>query len=308
MMVKLSLVISFILSLLFINFVSYADVRGYIIAQGIATTPILKNDNIYPGALKFQNINRINALINNDFADFEFSFQVNQTFEHVNDQLQYLNYKDAPDRPYRIYDLNQTWLTSGDGISNEYALLPNLDRFRLTKYIGDWEIVAGRQVIALGSSKTVNPLDVLAPFSLTEVNTEERNGVDALRFRRPFGALGNIDIAAVFGKGLSSKNSTYYVSLRHAENNYEISPIVMMLKEAPSLGLDSLFTYGGGNFTFESLYVRPIGEKEYFRFTTGYEFQFSNEIILNLETRLRKLKFGLNLGFISIKKSLSVKE
>ena len=68
----------------------------------------------------------------------------------------------------------------------------------LTKYIEDWEIVAGRQVIALGSSKTVNPLDVLAPFSLTEVNTEERNGVDALRFRKPFGALGTIDIAAVF--------------------------------------------------------------------------------------------------------------
>ncbi|MBN2105171.1 bifunctional alpha,alpha-trehalose-phosphate synthase (UDP-forming)/trehalose-phosphatase [bacterium] len=59
--------------------------------------------------------------------------------------------------------------------------------------IGPAAVYCGRQDIVWGSARTVNPMDVIAPFSFGSLDTEDRRGVDAIRLRIPVGCMGEID-------------------------------------------------------------------------------------------------------------------
>ena len=82
---------------------------------------------------------------------------------------------------YRLTDLRAR-LYPGPGEAPEsFAVFHNLDRLMVTIKTGPADIVVGRQPIAWGSARIVNPTDLLAPFAFNELDKEERTGVDALR-------------------------------------------------------------------------------------------------------------------------------
>jgi len=81
-------------------------------------------------------------------------------------------------------------------------VLQNLDRLYATVAAPHFDLYVGRQAIAWGSARAVNPTDIIAPFLYTEIDTEDRVGVDAARLRIPAGALGEIDAAYVGGEDL----------------------------------------------------------------------------------------------------------
>ncbi len=76
---------------------------------------------------------------------------------------------------------------------------------------GAADIVLGRQPIAWGSARVVNPTDILAPFAFNELDKEDRTGVDAVRVRVPFGAMDELDAGFVSGDKLRAANNAFYV-------------------------------------------------------------------------------------------------
>ena len=70
----------------------------------------------------------------------------------------------------------------------------NLDRFNVQFQFDAGDLTIGRQAISFGSARMINPTDVFLPFDVQTFNTEYRTGVDAIRFQRPVGELGEIDL------------------------------------------------------------------------------------------------------------------
>ena len=101
---------------------------------------------------------------------------------------------------YRLTDLDTNLLDN----DNKNPLYQNLDRLNFQVQMDAGDLTIGRQAISFGSARIINPTDIFLPFDVRTFNTEYRNGVDALRFQRPWGDLGEIDIGIVLGKDAKS--------------------------------------------------------------------------------------------------------
>ena len=79
---------------------------------------------------------------------------------------------------------------------------------------GPVSVTAGRQPITFGRGKIWSPMDVIAPFSLTDVDTEYKPGVDALRMDITPSDRTNLTFVAAAGKWdnvLSVRGSSFAV-------------------------------------------------------------------------------------------------
>ncbi|MDP8222972.1 MAG: hypothetical protein P9L99_06405 [Candidatus Lernaella stagnicola] len=67
--------------------------------------------------------------------------------------------------------------------NDDYRLDHRLDRLYLRMHAGPWDITLGRQALTWGPGRLWNPTDYLASFSPTEIDKEEKRGVDLLHTR-----------------------------------------------------------------------------------------------------------------------------
>ncbi len=179
---------------------------------------------------------------------------------------------------YRLTDIESTLGTSED---RKNQLYQNLDRFNVQFQLDAGDLTIGRQAISFGSARIINPSDVFLPFDVRTFNTEYRNGVDAVRFQRPWGELGEIDIGIVLGDGADSETSAAFLQLRanHNGKDYQFAIIEYSKQTLTSLGLQSAI--GDFGFWFEAAYVD--GDEDYVRLSTGMDYAFSGNTFGQLE-------------------------
>jgi hypothetical protein len=103
---------------------------------------------------------------------------------------------------------------------------------------GDWQVRAGRQLVAWGTGKIWNPTDVLNPYQPLSIERDERQGVDALYARRELGALSRVEAAYA---PMSNWGASTAVSRIHA-NAAETD--VSLMGGKPALG-DGAWMVGG---------------------------------------------------------------
>ena len=187
---------------------------------------------------------------------------------------------------YRVADLNPRLYSSDRDPVKHFALSQNLDRAMVTIHI-----IIGRQPIAWGSARGVNPTDVLAPFTFETLDTEDRIGIDAVRTRIPMGALSEIDAGYVFGKDFRFENSAFYGRAAFNVRNTDVSLLVMDFRENLLAGFDLAGAIGGAGYWIETAYVfadafsgRNTGQKDdYFRSSTGIDYSFGSKSYAFLE-------------------------
>ncbi len=266
-----------ILLLLPVSTLAY-ELRGYSIAQLEWQAPLLKNDSRATGAARFQNINRVNYYNNfkNDYK-FELGINLNQIYESTYDPLLTIQRDNLP-LTYRVGDFNPVISKNIESNSRSYYLIGAVDRLLVSTNLGSSEIILGRQQIYFGSAKMISAIDVFAPFNVAAINSEERSGVDAIRFRKSIGEMGEWDLGLLFGEDTKSENSGAYISFRNSFKNIEIQPILISYKEAVGLGIDLLTSYKGANFYLEALSTNPRDEGSYLRATTGAEYQWRDDL------------------------------
>lgn len=117
----------------------------------------------------------------------------------VLDSPEFALLRDSPDPRY--WDLQGTVYSSGDLVAR-HQLYRGTVQWRSP--VGDWRL--GRQQVNWSTALIWNPTDILNPVTPTSLEPDERIGVDALLWDRPWGALGRL--SAVYAPQHSDAEST----------------------------------------------------------------------------------------------------
>jgi hypothetical protein len=208
----------------------------------------------------------------------ESSYELLHIYQKINFSDKLVDYSQSR-RAYRVDDFVYPIVKS----HSSYFLHHNLDRL-LVSYEGDQtHLTLGRQQIALGVGRTVNPTDIFTPFSFLVVDTEVRNGVDALRLRYQFSEMGQFDTGVVLGENLQDDNSGAYFQVHTAFLESELSPIVAYFLNAGLYGADFATSFLGNSFWLEAAKVVPKDFSSYFRMALGFERQLTSDLIFFTE-------------------------
>ena len=179
---------------------------------------------------------------------------------------------------YRLSDI-ETSLTND--VTNKTQFYQNLDRLNFQWRFDAGDLTIGRQAVSFGGARYINPTDVFSPFDTRTFNTEYRTGVDAVRFQKPWGDLGEVDIGIVLGADGKRDNSAAFMQISNnfGGADYGLAFIEYARQSLFSLSLQTEISATG--FWFEGAYVE--GEVVHFRGSTGLDYAFSENTLGMIE-------------------------
>lgn len=105
----------------------------------------------------------------------------------------------------RHLDLDKYWEHD-----NQSASRLQVDRLNLQWRNGSVDTTLGRQAVGFGRILIYSPLDVIAPFAPDAIDTEVRNGIDALHTIINYGLDGQLGAIAVWGE--ASRYNSFLVT------------------------------------------------------------------------------------------------
>jgi hypothetical protein len=192
---------------------------------------------------------------------------------------------------YRIADLDARFYPDSDDTVRSFAIFQNLDRAYLTINTRWADIYLGRQAIAWGSARVINPTDVIVPYAFNELDVEDRMGVDAARIRVPIGTMEETDAGWVFGDDFEFKNSAMFLRTRFYYQHTDITLMALGFRKNLLLGLDLTRSIGGAGFWLEGAYVfvdafkseRITKGEDYFRSSIGLDYSLRDGTYLFAE-------------------------
>jgi len=185
---------------------------------------------------------------------------------------------------YRVDDIKGRLYPDSWDEDQGIAFFQNLDRLFVTVETKRADFFIGRQAIAWGSARVMNPTDIIAPFSYDEINTEERAGVDAFRMRVPLGFMGEFDAGYVAGKNFSFDRSAVFLRTKFYALKTDFTIMTVGFRENLMAGFDMARSLGGAGFWCEAAYVwvdalnddRTGDRYDYFRSTVGLDYSFGD--------------------------------
>jgi hypothetical protein len=187
----------------------------------------------------------------------------------------------APERQsYRLTDIDSTI-----GSSDRKNVVPqNLDRFNVQFQLEGGDLTIGRQAITFGSARIINPTDVFLPFDVRTLNTEYRTGIDAVRFQKPIGQLGELDMGVILGPDGKSENSAAYLQLLTNASGSDYQFTAMRFADQNLLGAGVQSALGQFGFWLEVAQVS--GDDDYTRASIGLDYAFSERVFGMIEYHL----------------------
>ncbi|MFZ0390478.1 MAG: hypothetical protein WAN36_08455 [Calditrichia bacterium] len=225
----------------------------------------------------------------------DFSFHQNLSFHaayqpviRIQDPLLFDNsifFNEIESGAYRVDDLQSRLYPAGKKQQNSFGISQNLDRLFMQWRLAFADVYLGRQAVAWGSARVINPTDVIAPYAFDELDQEERRGVDALRVRIPLGMLSELDFGYLPGSDFQWRNSAVFIRSRFYVKQNDVAFLAMEFRENLLIGLDLARSIGGAGSWLETAYVfpetftgsanRPDG---YLRLSIGADYSFTGEI------------------------------
>lgn len=212
-----------------------------------------------------------------EFLDFEIAYELGPKVQAPDlFNLDPLGTSPSPGE-YRATDF-RTWLYPAHSEpTGSFGLAQNLDRFSFTLKFPAADLTVGRQVVAWGGARIINPTDVILPFSFNELDKEERTGVDAVRLRIPLGTLSELDTGVVLGRGFSLKDGAAFLRGRFSLAGTDAALLLLGFKRHLLIGVDLARTVGGASLWLEGAYVKAgafqlepdPSDRDYFRLSCG---------------------------------------
>ncbi len=208
--------------------------------------------------------------------NFEFAYELFALDDQYNNDL---ILRDPSQRfPFRGDDLNYYLVNERKSNDQYQRVVQNLDRFFYTYSVGKIEANLGRQPIAFGVSRFINPLDILVPFNFTVINFESRFGVDGARFKYAFSDMGLLDFGVVYDKELSSADQYHFLSVRETYEQTDVLLIYQSLKQHKVYGIElqtDIFNWG---VWLDYAYFDIKQLDDFVRYSLGAQYFFENEI------------------------------
>ena len=184
-----------------------------------------------------------------------------------------------PPRPYRWDDLNPDLWTG----ENQH-LAQNLDRAALNLTTPALDLTLGRQPLAFGNARLVNPTDVFTGFALGSLDQEDRPGLDAARLQVPLGSLTELDLGLLAGPQGNGNQGGGFVKTRL--RLWEQDVTLMAAKYGPHqmTGFDLTFPLAAAGVWLEAARTQPAAFAEapqpdaYWRWVTGLDCAFPQNV------------------------------
>jgi len=158
-------------------------------------------------------------------------------------------------RSYRAYDIEEVLYPDDEENGSRFLIFQNLDRAFISLSLKQADIYIGRQPVAFGSARVINPTDVIAPFTYTALVKDERTGVDALRVKTPLGWMGEVDLGVVFGDKFKREESAAFIRSKVYFLKTDVTAMVMYFKENYLAGLSMARSIGDAGSWLEAAYV-----------------------------------------------------
>jgi hypothetical protein len=209
---------------------------------------------------------------------------------------------------YRLLDFRDILYPGPGQRPASFALYHNLDRFSVTVRTGGADIILGRQSVAWGSARVINPTDIIAPFSFNELDKEERLGVDAVRVRVPLGPLDELDMGAVAGRDFAPGKSAFFIRGKTYQLKTDVSGLLLAFRNHLLLGLDLARALGGAGLWVEAAWVIPDAfrdniphkEKSYARASFGLDYSPSSRTYGFIEYHFSSAGAGRPEDYLSL--------
>lgn len=191
---------------------------------------------------------------------------------------------------YRAIDFDSLLYPIEDSSIGSVGIYHNLDRAAVQISTDFADISIGRDAIAWGSARAINPTDVVAPYSHDQLDTEDRVGVDAIRVRIPIGALGEVDTGYIIGTDFSFNKSAIYLRTQINAVETDFSMLLMELQKDLLIGFDVTRGILGTGFWMETAYVftdvfdeKADSADNYLRTSIGFDYSFNGETYTFIE-------------------------
>lgn len=191
---------------------------------------------------------------------------------------------------YRVVDFDTRVYPSTDAAMGSVGIYHNLDRAAVQFSTDFADFSIGRDAIAWGSARIINPTDIIAPYTYDQLDTEDRVGVDAVRVRIPVGVMGEVDTGYIFGNNFDFDKSAVFLrtQLNAAETDFSI--LLLEFQRDLFIGLDVARGIGGAGFWLETAYVlvepfddEPDVSDNYLRTSIGLDYSFGGETYAFIE-------------------------
>ena len=191
---------------------------------------------------------------------------------------------------YRVADFEARLYPSEAEPVSSVGIYHNLDRASVQFSTDFADFSIGRDAIAWGSARIINPTDIIAPYTYDQLDTEDRVGVDAVRVRIPIGAMGEIDTGYIFGQAFDFDKSAIFLrtQLNALETDFSVS--LLEFQRDLLVGFDITRGIGGAGFWLETAYVfatlfddRHEASDDYLRTSIGLDYSLGGETYTFIE-------------------------
>ncbi|MEC4676799.1 MAG: hypothetical protein VST72_07780 [Nitrospirota bacterium] len=187
--------------------------------------------------------------------------------------------------PYRAFDLDEKLYPENSGGTGDFILYQNLDRANVAISTSAFDFYLGRQAVAFGSARVINPTNIIAPCTYTTLTKDEPAGVDAARIKIPTGRMGEFDIGYVPGDDFDYKESAAFLRLRSYLHETDVTLITMVFRENYLLGIDLARSIGEYGAWLEAAYTfsHEESEENYARISVGGDYSFTGNLYAYIE-------------------------
>ena len=172
-------------------------------------------------------------------------------------------------------------LTPNLDAGKRHDVFQNLDRLNLQLALPGGDLTIGRQAITFGASRIISPTDIFLPFDVRIFNQEYRVGVDAVRFQRPLGELGELDVGYIAGDDAHSETSSAYVQARINAGGNDMFMILARFANQTLAGVGVQRALGELGFWAEA--ARVSGDQNYWRGSLGLDNAFGENVFGQVE-------------------------
>ncbi len=191
---------------------------------------------------------------------------------------------------YRVADFGSPIYPRTDEPVGSVGIYHNLDRAAVQFSTDFADFSIGRDAIAWGSARIINPTDIIAPYTYDQLDTEDRVGVDTIRVRIPIGVMGEVDTGYIFGDTFNFDKSAVFLRTQLNAVETDFSILLLEFQRDLLVGFDIARGIGGAGFWLETAYVftEPFNGNadtlnNYLRTSIGFDYSFGGETYAFIE-------------------------
>ncbi|MBU0677219.1 MAG: hypothetical protein KJ626_03810 [Verrucomicrobia bacterium] len=177
----------------------------------------------------------------------------------------------------RFLDLEKEVLSESN-----FTLDHQIDRLAVTMRADDVELSLGRQAVSWGTGLIWNPTDLFSGFSPTEIDRDEKAGVDVARLTAHFAQDSSVDLVvepldvdAPYRTDANDSSAALRITTHFGE--YDLALVGGFIASDVVVGGDFVGYLGDAGVRGEWLYTRveEEDERDYFRALIGMDYSFA---------------------------------